>query len=300
MTTIRATREALQGPIWQEPNTRFRSRSGQCRQRFGKYVLGNLMGRGGSADVYHSFQRDLGREIALKIFPSGRRDMIKRARQEARILAHLRHPNIVSVLETGVHEGRAYFTMQIVPGMVLDAWNLSTEEAVRSVRDVALTLEYVHRQGFVHLDIKPENILRNRDGKITLIDFGNALRWENLRSGPASDYIRGTPAYVAPEQLTGKTVGPQADLYSLASTLYQLLAKCAPFPGKRISETLRLVRDTPPNPLIIARPDLPEGLTRTIERGMKKRPANRQTSTAQFAEELDRYLDRRVISRMRR
>ena len=201
------------------------------------YSIDRIIGHGGMATVYLAVQDSLGREVALKVLlPSLASDPVapERFLREARHAAQLHHPNIVAIHDVGSHDGTPYMamgyerngTMAGTPPGGIDA-----RTALRAVRDIALALEYAHREGVVHGDVKPGNILRRNDGSCVLSDFGIAHAVAAQTGLTNEGTSVGTPHYMSPEQLRGEKVDGRADLYSLGVVLFQMLTGSLPYQG---------------------------------------------------------------------
>src|ERR1700722_12736346 len=192
------------------------------------------LGRGGMGAVYKARQPRLDRLVALKILaPEKQNDpqFAERFEREARVLAKLNHPNIVSVFEFGEVQGRFYLAMEFVDGLTLrqgvQAGKNSPDQALELVPKICEALQYAHEQGIVHRDIKPENILLDKQGRVKIADFGIAkitgLESKDLGLTGAKD-VMGTPHYMAPEQVEQpQTVDHRADIYSLGVVFYEML-----------------------------------------------------------------------------
>lgn len=213
------------------------------------------LGRGGMGAVYKARQPRLDRFVALKILAGERKDdplFAERFEREARTLARLHHPNIVSIYEFGETGGNFYLLMEFVDGLtlrqLLQTRKLSPEEALAIVPKICEALQYAHQQGIVHRDIKPENILLNKAGQVKIADFGIAkIIGQQAPSGLTEEkQIIGTPHYMAPEQVERpKSVDHRADIYSLGVVLYEMLTgelplgKFAP-PSRKVQVDVRL------------------------------------------------------------
>ena len=193
-----------------------------------------FIGRGGMGFVYRARQRDLGREVALKILPdecAAEPSFAERFEREARVLAKLDHPSIVRVFDAGRNGNRYWLTMEYVDGtnlrQVIDAWSMDNAQALDVVMQICSALQYAHGVGVVHRDIKPENILLDKQGQVKIADFGLAkiLGGESQSvTLTRSDQALGTPQYMAPEQVRRPLeVDHRADLYSLGVVFYELL-----------------------------------------------------------------------------
>jgi len=201
------------------------------------YSIERIIGHGGMATVYLAVQESLGREVALKVLlPSLASDPVapERFLREARYAAQLHHPNIVAIHEVGSHDGTPYMAMGYEPNGTMAGTppgGIDPRTALRAVRDIALALEYAHREGVVHRDVKPENILRRNDGSCVLSDFGIAHAVAAQTGLTNEGTSVGTPHYMSPEQLRGEKVDGRADLYSLGVVLFQMLTGSLPYQG---------------------------------------------------------------------
>ena len=206
--------------------------------RLGHYRIISLLGRGGMADVYRAEDERLGREVALKaVPPEFTRDpeRVERFEREVRAAARLTHPNIVTVYEFGQGAGQHFYTMALMPGGDLKArigahpdW-MPPSEARAVAAAMARALDYAHRQGFVHRDVKPENILFGEDASPQLTDFGIARAMSSGTRMTATGMSIGSPHYMSPEQARGQAVDGRSDLYSLGVVLYEMLTGRVPF-----------------------------------------------------------------------
>jgi serine/threonine protein kinase/tetratricopeptide (TPR) repeat protein len=199
------------------------------------YRIQRMLGRGGMAMVYLAIQESFGREVALKILPpTHAKDpgFTDRFLREARIVSRLVHPNIVTVYDVGVHELYHYLSMEYVAGQDLHQAmaTLSRAELVRAIIDVAQALDYAGGKGYVHRDVKPENIMiRDEDGRVILMDFGIARGNDTTLDMTRDGRAIGTPYYMSPEQSRGNRVDHRSDIYSLGVVLFQMLTGCVPY-----------------------------------------------------------------------
>ncbi|MEM0925735.1 MAG: protein kinase [Planctomycetota bacterium] len=240
-----------------------------------------LVGAGGMGAVFRARQIDLDRIVAVKVLPpqlSSDPRFVERFRREARAMAKLDHPNIVTVYDSGVVEGRAFIVMEFINGtnlrQAMQAGAIDSKSALEIVPQVCDGLAYAHDAGVVHRDIKPENIVLGTGGKVKLVDFGLAkwadrAEWEP--SLTATGMRMGTVRYMAPEQFDGDSVDARADIYSLGVMLYEMLTGEVPMGAFRMpSETA----GTDPR------------IDRVIDRTLQRRPDDRYQSVHEFSEEL--------------
>jgi serine/threonine protein kinase len=206
------------------------------RTRPARYELEREIGRGGMAVVYAARDTEMGRRVALKVLAAhlaGDEAFRTRFLREARIAGSLSHPNLVRVYDIAEHEGVPCIVMELLEGGTLEEGRLSAEEATQ----VADGLAYAHARGVVHRDLKPGNLLRTREGVLKIADFGIARAAEETRVTQIGTVL-GTLRYLAPEQAEGRDVGPEADVYSLAVVLDELLAE-KPRSVRRLLERCR-------------------------------------------------------------
>jgi predicted Ser/Thr protein kinase len=260
----------------------------------GRYELEELVGSGGMSSVYRAHDRLLERRVALKILHeqfTRDEDYVERFRREARAVAQLTHPNIVTVIDRGEQDGRQFIVFEYVDGMnlkelVAQEGRLSPREAIELGLQVARGLAFAHDQGLVHRDVKPQNVLLDADGRAKVTDFGIAHAVD-VDGMTITGTIMGTSNYIAPEQARGQPVDEQTDVYSLGCVLYELLAGEVPFDGDSfVAIAMRHVNDPVPSVREV-RPDVPPRLDWAIQRAMAKDHDDRFDSMTDFAAELE-------------
>jgi eukaryotic-like serine/threonine-protein kinase len=260
----------------------------------GRYELEELVGTGGMSSVFRAHDRQLERRVAIKILHehyAGDPEYLERFRREARAVAQLSHPNIVTVIDRGDDEGRQYIVFEHVAGenlkeLVQRAGPLPVRQALELALAVADGLAFAHDQGLVHRDVKPQNVLLSREGEVKVTDFGIARSLHMDHGVTQTGTVLGTSEYLAPEQASGKPVSPATDVYSLGVVLWELLAGDVPFAGENfVAIALRHVNEPPPS-LRERRPDVSPRLEAAVDRALAKDPARRFPSMAAFAKEL--------------
>ena len=257
--------------------------------RLGHYRIIALLGRGGMADVYRAEDERLGREVALKaVPPEFARDpeRIERFEREVRAAARLSHANIVTVYEFGQGQDLHFYTMELMRGGDLKGRirafpdGMPAAEARAVARAMARALDYAHRRGFVHRDVKPENILFDEDGAPQLTDFGIARAVGSGTRMTATGMSIGSPHYMSPEQARGQAVDGRSDLYSLGVVLYEMLTGRLPFGA---SDALAVAYAHVNEPV----PELPRVLVEwqpLVERLLAKSPPDRYSTASEMAE----------------
>ncbi|HZU98752.1 MAG TPA: protein kinase [Planctomycetota bacterium] len=264
----------------------------------GPFRVVSELGRGGMGVVYKALDAQE-KPVAIKMILDPRRagdENLRRFEREARAAMRLRHPNIVQVQATGMHEGKPYLVMELVDGdsleTLLQRGPMPTRQVIEIVRAIAIALDHAHAQGVVHRDLKPENILVDKDGVPHLADFGLARDVTENENLTTTGTVLGTPAYMAPEQAGGETheQGPHSDIYGLGAVLYRALAGQPPFKASTVSAMMKKVLfDAAPAPSRF-NPAVPLELDQIVLRCLTKNPALRYPSGAALAEELRRFV----------
>ena len=258
----------------------------------GQYEVQEFIGQGAMGFVYRAYHAQLERTGAVKVMQAiaPDADTVARFRHEAQAIAQMRHPNIVNVYDFGQYEGTPFMIVEYVPGGSLagkmSRQGLEPATALRYLEGIAAGLDYAHRHGVVHRDVKPANVLLTAEDSPVLADFGLAklLQGSSLKS--MTGVTTGTPAYMAPEQVTGSKVGPAADRYSLATIAYEMLTGVIPFDGEALMELLYAQVHRQPVPPSSRNPALGRRVDEVIMRGLAKDPAARWESCSAFVDAL--------------
>jgi serine/threonine protein kinase len=283
-------------------------------ERLGRFRVTRLIARGGMGIVYEALDEQLNRPVALKVMASSyaadadhRRGFLREARSAAQATPH---PNIATVYEVGDAEGQIYIAMELVAGetlgAVLDARRLTTSEALGIAEQIGRGLSCAHERGVVHRDLKPDNVMLTREGVVKLLDFGIAKVRDDaagfaLETGPETQngVIRGTPAYMSPEQATGKPVDARTDVFSFGVVLYEMLAGVRPFEGaSKMDLLVAIVRD-PPNALSTADARVTRELEAVVLRCLDKDPARRFQTIAETLDAISRAKGAALAEAMR-
>ncbi|HEX3150554.1 MAG TPA: protein kinase [Gemmataceae bacterium] len=271
--------------------------------RLGRYELFERLGRGGFAAVFRAHDSELARDVAVKV-PA--EDLLadpevrSRIAREARSAAQLRHPGIVPLHEVGQDGAKVWLVYEYVPGPTLAALLRQTRPAPRQsalwIAQLAEALDYAHRAGIIHRDLKPANVIMRAGAEPVLTDFGLALHTEDIARLTRSGDVIGTPAYMSPEQASGRgyAVDGRSDIYSLGAMLYEMLTGQLPFRASTPAVLHQVIHDEP-TPLRTIRTDVPLDLETICLKAMAKDPVHRYATAGQFADDLKRYLNHQPI-----
>jgi eukaryotic-like serine/threonine-protein kinase len=264
----------------------------------GRYELEELVGTGGMSSVFKARDTLLERNVALKILHERHvedDEYVERFRREARAVARLSHPNIVTVIDRGEADGRQFIVFEFVDGenlkdLITREGPLPVDEAARIAGDIARGLAFAHAQGLVHRDVKPQNVLLNGDGRPQVTDFGIARSLDVEKGVTQTGTVLGTSNYIAPEQATGDHVDQQSDIYSLGVVLFELLTSRLPFEGDNfVAIAMRHINEPAPD-VRTFRGDIPPRVAQAVARALEKDPARRFPSMDAFAAELEAAL----------
>jgi eukaryotic-like serine/threonine-protein kinase len=256
-----------------------------------RYELKDPVGTGGMSTVFCAHDTLLERDVALKILHehhSRDDDYVERFRHEARAVAQLSHPNIVTVIDRGEAGGRQFIVFEYVEGANLKELVSREQLPVRRVLElgleVARALGFAHAQGIVHRDVKPQNVLLSADGRAKVTDFGIARSLDAVGGRTETGTVLGTSHYIAPEQARGERVDAKTDVYSFGCMLFEMLTGAVPFDGDSfLSVAMQHVNEPAPS-VLERRPEAPLRLAHLIERCLEKDPAERPSMDACVAE----------------
>jgi serine/threonine-protein kinase len=264
-------------------------------EKIGRYQILERVGRGGMGVLYRGIDPVLDREVAIKVmlvdFTEDTEQMRPRFYREAQAAARLQHSNIVTVFEFAEDNNTPYIVMEFLRGEPLSTRMtspipLTLDDKINVVAQLCGALHYAHEQGVVHRDIKPANIFLLPDGTVKLLDFGVAKLTTSTLTRQGD--VLGSASYMSPEQVGGDTVDGRSDIFSVGVMLYEMLAGQKPFQGDSPTSTImKILRDDPP-PLEETAPGLPPQLVAAVMKTLAKNPADRFSTAAELARELQR------------
>jgi serine/threonine protein kinase len=267
--------------------------------QFGDYELLEKIAQGGMGVVYKARQVSLNRIVAVKMILSGNlatNEDIERFTLEAKAVAKLKHPQIVVIHDVGCHDDQHFYSMEFIEGRSLAdeirRGPMAPRKVAEYIEQIARALDFAHRNGVVHRDVKPSNVLIDEQGRGRVTDFGLAKHVDRGDDLTLTGQIIGTPAYMAPEQITNRRgeIGPACDIYSLGSLLYELLSGRPPFVGQDQFSTLLQVLDCDPQSLRQINAGIPRDLETICRKCLEKDPEYRYASAADLADDLARFL----------
>ena len=260
-----------------------------------RYEVMDLIGSGGMADVYKAKDHKLNRHVAIKVLRqeyANDRNFVSKFRAEAQAAAGLMHPNIVNVYDVGEERGLYYFVMELVEGITLKHYiekkiRLTVKEAVSIAIQVSMGIEAAHNNGIIHRDIKPQNIMISKEGKVKVADFGIA---KAVSSDTITQHAMGSVHYTSPEQARGGYSDAKSDIYSIGITLFEMVTGHVPFDGDTtVAIAIKHIQTEMPSPRIYV-PDVPISVEKIISKCCQKNPDRRYASTAELIADLKHSL----------
>lgn len=262
-----------------------------------RYRLLQLLGSGGMAEVFRARDAMLERYVAIKVLRpdyTGNQAFQERFRQEARAAANLSHPNIVTVHDFGLDQGRLFIVMEYIPGSDLKSLlrqrgRFAIEEAIPLMVQACAGIGYAHRAGLVHCDVKPHNMLVTPDRRLKVTDFGIARALATIHPEERSDVVWGSPQYFSPEQAAGEPPSPASDVYSLGIVLYETLTGSLPFNATTPEQLGRMHLEARPQPIHEYLPEIPGALEQIVEKVLSKEPSARYRTADQLGRVLLKF-----------
>ncbi|MDZ4722541.1 MAG: protein kinase [candidate division Zixibacteria bacterium] len=280
-----------------EPDNDEKTRTGQPIQAgtvVGKFIIVKKIGFGGMGEVYLADDKSLSRRVALKFLPwhlATDTSFTSRFAREAKAVAALDHPNIVTIYEVGDFNGRPFFAMKYVEGRSLRVYAKEKNPDVSEILDLAIHicegLHAAHSAGIVHRDIKPENISVDKDGRLHILDFGLASLQAGERLTKQGSTL-GTVGYMSPEQVQGKPVDPRSDMFSFGVVLYELITGHSPFRGDNDAATMNNILHAMPESVMVHKPQTPPGIQQILDRALDKNVEMRYQSASGMLADLKR------------
>ena len=260
----------------------------------GRYLIVRKLGAGGMANVYLAEDQELGRRVAIKILDDRHTNddqFVERFRREAQHAAGLSHPNVVSVFDRGEADGSHYIAMEYIEGRTLKDLIVSRGPspipiAIDYTRQILSALRFAHRNGIIHRDIKPHNVIVDTEGRVKVADFGIARAGTSQMTEAGS--IIGTAQYLSPEQARGAPVDQTSDIYSVGIVLFELLTGEVPFNGDTPVEIAMKHLSQTPVPPSQLRPEVPHDLDLVVLRALAKDPSGRYASAEEMEADLER------------
>ena len=265
-------------------------------KKIGKYTVSGVLGQGGMGMVYCAQDPLIGRTVAIKTIrldileqPAGKEEALKRFLREAQSVGNLSHPNIVTIYDVGEDDGLIYIAMEYIDGRSLEDMlkqnkKFSLDEIVQLFSQLGSALDYAHQKGIVHRDIKPANILVDRNGKVSIVDFGVARTAASDMT--QTGMLMGTPRYMSPEQVMGKKVDNRSDIFSLGAILYELLTQCNPFEGESITTVIFKIMHADLRPLSDFNKQLPKGLDMVVKKALARDADSRYQTCSELLGDL--------------
>jgi serine/threonine protein kinase/tetratricopeptide (TPR) repeat protein len=281
-------------------------------EKVSHYRILEKLGAGGMGEVYLAEDMKLGRKIAIKILSeefTTNKDRLHRFEQEASAASNLNHPNILTIHEVGVDEGRHYIATEFIDGVTLRRKMAASQLETHTILDIAVqvasALEEAHAAGIVHRDIKPDNIMVRRNGYVKVLDFGLAKLTETVDRSPSdgeaatrvmvhtdAGVVMGTSHYMSPEQARGKPVDARSDIWSLGVVIYELIAGRTPFEGETSTDVIVAITQKEPPPLARFAPEVPAELDWIVMKALRKDRDERYQTIKELITDLKRLKQR--------
>ncbi|HVT04016.1 MAG TPA: serine/threonine-protein kinase [Thermoanaerobaculia bacterium] len=262
-----------------------------------RYLIEQVIGRGGMGTVYRATDRELEETVAIKTLTvncsEGSPGLLGRFKREIRMARRITHRNVVRTYDYGQSNQTYFISMEYVSGFMLSELLASSSPlpcrlVMRIARQICLGLQAAHEEGIIHRDIKPQNVLIDQKGSVKLMDFGLARLAEGSDGLTAAGLIIGTPHYMSPEQVQGETLDARSDVYSFGVLLYEMLCHRRPFASPLLGAILAAHVNEAPRPPIEWRPEIGSELDRIVLRCLTKRPVDRYDDAGELLRELDR------------
>jgi tetratricopeptide (TPR) repeat protein/predicted Ser/Thr protein kinase len=257
-----------------------------------RYEILKLLGEGGMGAVYKAKDNELDRLVALKVIRpelAGHPSVLQRFKQELILARKITHRNVIRIFDLGVADGLRFITMEFVEGRdlssALEGRKFAPEEAVKILRQVCDALEAAHREGVVHRDLKPQNIMLEDGGRVLVMDFGLARSME-VTGLTQAGAVMGTPAYMSPEQAKGVPADERSDIFSLGIIAYQMLTGVIPFEAETALASMLLRTQGPPTPPVQLEPTIPQLLSDVVLKSLATNPQDRYQTIAAFSKDL--------------
>src|SRR5262245_181110 len=255
----------------------------------GRYEVVDRIGRGGMGVVYKAKDPRIGRQVAIKLLSVADEQLRERFVQEAQSVGSLAHRNITTIFDFGEHEGQSYIVMEYVEGVTLaeqihESVPIALWRKLEIVEELSAGLDYAHNKGIVHRDVKPANVMTDRDGVVKILDFGIA-RVGNISMTQAGMML-GTPNYMSPEQFESGRVDRRSDIFSVGALLYELLAYRKAFTGDAVWDVMKAVMSKMPPPLSEFIPGIDPAIEAAVSRAIEKDPARRYQTLSEMNADL--------------
>ncbi len=254
-----------------------------------RYQIHKTVASGGMAIIYLAQDLLLERNVALKVLRkdfSDNQEFQNSFRAEAKASAKLSHPNIVTTYDFGYDAERLFIVLEWIEGTdlknIISEKKINLEESINYLKQAAAGLAHAHKSGFVHCDVKPQNLLVSGAGELKLTDFGIARALDSISRDERYDVVWGSPYYFSPEQAKGLPPSPATDIYSLGIIAYEILSGKLPFEADESIELARMHREEKPEELINIAPDLPENLQNLVMKAISKKPEDRFADGSAF------------------